>query len=95
MRGDAEGPLFDATGLSSCSLDAATVKAVAAVGFEVPAGCTIRGHSPRISAFSQAALMQWDVVRLKIRFDWRNLEDMSDVYMDHRRRASTASRVFF
>lgn len=95
LRGSAEGPLFDADGLHPCSLDDATKRVVAAVGYEAPDGCAVRGHSPRISAFSQAALMQWDVVRLKIRFDWKNLDDMSDVYMDHRQRTSAASRVFF
>ena len=95
LRGTEEGPLFDAEGLLSCNLDAATQRVVAAVGFVAPPGCSIRGHSCRISAFSQAALMAWDIVRLKIRFDWKNVDDMTDIYMDHRQRTTAASRVFF
>lgn len=94
-RGVTAGPLFDGAGLNDCDLDAATKRLMRSVGFNAPAGCAVRGHSPRITAFSQAVLMRWSDVRLRIRFDWKNLADMVDVYFDHRARLSAASLVFF
>lgn len=94
-RGTAAGPWFELEGLPACDLDAAARRLTAVVGYVAPEGCEVSGHSPRISAFSQAAMAQWSDVRLKIRFDWRNVADMADVYLDHRVRMSAASIVFF
>lgn len=94
-RGSAPGPLFDGPGLPRPRLHAALRRVMRAIGYAPPAGCEVSGHSARITAFSQAVLMRWSDVRLRIRFDWKNVEDMADVYLDHRVRLSIASRVFF
>ena len=86
---------FDSPGLPAPSLDRAVTALTGAVGYAPPARCEVSGHFPRITAFSQAVLLQWSSVRLKLRFDWKRVEDMADVYMDHRSRTSAASRIFF
>ena len=95
LRGDSAGPWFSRPGLPRGSLDRAVRRLAEAVGYSPPSGCQISGHSMRILAFSQSALMLWSDVRLKIRFDWKNVADMADVYLDHRARTSSASAVFF
>ena len=94
-RGTADGYFFDGCGLRRCNLDRATKRVMREIGFVAPPGCDISGHSPRITAFTQAVLLEWSDTRLRIRFDWKNLADMADVYLDHRVRTSQASRVFF
>ena len=95
VRGTGDGYFFDGCGLPRCNLDRATKRVMNAVGFKAPAGCDVSGHSPRISAFTQAVLLEWSDVRLRIRFDWKNLGDMADVYLDHRVRTTAASMIFF
>ena len=95
VRGTGDGYFFDGCGLPRCNLDRATKRVMNAVGFKTPAGCDVSGNSPRISAFTQAVLLEWSDVRLRIRFDWKNLGDMADVYLDHRVRTTAASMIFF
>ena len=95
LRGATPGKWFSRPGLPAANLDAAVRRLVRVVGFSAPPGCQVSGHSLRILAFSQSALMLWSDVRLQIRFDWKNISDMAEVYLDHRSRTSAASRVFF
>lgn len=86
---------FDAPGLPRPSLDDAVRSLTRAAGYAPPNGGTVSGHSPRITAFSQSVMLDWSPVRLKVRFDWRSVADMADVYLDHSVRTSAASRIFF
>lgn len=95
LRGVAPGKWFYRPGLPACNLDDAVRRLMRTVGYVAPPGCQVSGHSLRILAFSQSALMLWSDVRLQIRFDWKNVADMAEVYLDHRSRTSAASRVFF
>ena len=95
LRGIAPGKWFYRPGLPACNLDAAVRRLMHTVGYVAPPGCQVSGHSLRILAFSQSALMLWSDVRLQVRFDWKNIADMAEVYLDHRSRTRAASRVFF
>ena len=95
LRGVTPGKWFYRPGLPAANLDGAVRRLARVVGFSVPPGCQVSGHSLRILAFSQSALMLWSDVRLQIRFDWKNVADMAEVYLDHRSRTSGASRIFF
>lgn len=95
IRSAAAARWFDSPGLPAASLDAATKSLTSAVGYAPPTRCGVSGHSARITAFSQAVLMGWSELRLQVRFDWRKIEDMGGVYLDHRVRTSAASRLFF
>ena len=86
---------FDAPGLPSPSLDAAVRALTRAAGYAPPTGCAVSGHSARITAFSQAVLLGWSPVRLQVRFDWRHVADMAEVYLDHSVRITSASMLFF
>lgn len=95
LRGTAPGKWFYRPGLPACNLDTAVRRLLPVVGYTVPPGCQVSGHSLRILAFSQSALMLRSDVRLQIRFDWKRVADMAEVYLDHRCRTTAASRVFF
>lgn len=94
-RESVPGPLFSGIGLLRARLDPALRRLARAIGFTPPPGCAVSSHSARITAFSQMVLMRWSDVRLRFRFDWKNVQDMAVVYLDHRVRVVTASRVFF
>lgn len=95
MRGRAPGSWFDAPGLSACSLDNSVKAATSALRWTSPSGCSVGGHCPRISAFTQCVPLGWIPMRLQIILDWKTFEDMTGVYMNHNARISPVSPVFF
>ena len=95
LRGAEPGRWFERAGMPAASLDAAVKRLTNALGWEAPRGCQVSGHSLRILAFSQSSLLSWSAPRMQVRFDWKRVEDMGEIYMDHLARTSAASLVFF
>lgn len=95
LRGAASGRWFERADMSASGLDAAVKRLVVAVGWAPPKGCQVSGHSLRILTFSQAALLSWSGARMQVRFNWKRVEDMGEIYMDHLARTSSASLAFF
>lgn len=55
----------------------------------------MRGHFTRITASSHACVLSWSDTCLKHRYEWKNLQDTADIYLEHRVRALAEPLVFF